>query len=432
MTETLLKNCAYVITQNEKREVLRGCDIVIEDGKIASIKKSSCRAKRRDYEVIDCSSKIVMPSFINSHTHSPMSLIRGYKDDEELSSWLESVWDVESRMRRSDVFAGALFSCLEMIRSGTTCFVDMYFYMEDIAEAVKKAGMRAFLGYGIMDEDKSVGGKMKFSRTLSFLKKMGNKGRGLLHAVVAPHSIYTCSSDLLKKAWELAVERRKLFTIHLAETRWEVWSCVKDHGLKPAEYLKSLGLLDRNTILFHAGWLTKGEISLLAKKNVSAVHCPISNMKLATGSAFPYREMVDHGVRVAIGTDGACSNNSLNMFDEMKTAALLQKWFRWNAREMVAQQALDMVTRTPARILDLDCGAIEIGKHADLLMMDAKHYSMLPHLSVISNVVYSSTPEAVKDVMVNGRFLMRDGEVLTMDEEKVKGVFMKHVERLIE
>jgi 5-methylthioadenosine/S-adenosylhomocysteine deaminase len=431
MENIVLKGCTYILTQNKDREVLKDCNIIIENGKISSISKSLNKRKNNGYEVIDCKGKIIIPSFINAHTHSAMSLLRGYRDDEELDTWLKAVWSIEKKMSRKDVWVGAMFSILEMIKSGITCFVDMYFHMDEVMKAVESTGMRAYLGYGMIDNENEVKRRKELKEAERFVRSVEKNKNERIKAVIAPHSIYTCSEELLIKSIELAKKYNLFLTMHLAETRSEVWYSIKKYALKPVEFLDKIGFLNKKTLLFHASWLTKGEIRLLEQRGSSVVHCPTSNMKLATGGAFPYREMRECNVNIALGTDGVCSNNSLNIFQEMKNAALLQKWFRWNAKEMVAQEALDMATINPARVLGLNAGSIEVGKYADIILLDANHYSMLPHSSIVSNIVYSANSEAITDVIINGKFVMRDGAIQTLDEEKVKEKFMKRVERLI-
>ena len=432
MDGVILKDCACVLTQNRSRDVIEHCDIVIENGRIATIKKASTvRREHRHYEVMDCRKRIVMPSFVNAHTHSAMSLLRGYKDDEKLDAWLKAVWGIEKKMSGKDVYAGALFSCMEMIKSGTTCFVDMYFHMDEVSKAVEKIGMRAYLGYGMIDNGNETKRKNELKEAKKLIKTLEKNGNDKIKAVVAPHSMYTCSEELLVDAKKLANTHGLLLTMHLAETRGEVWYAFKKHALKPVEFLDKIGLLNSKTLFFHASWLTKGEIRLIGKRGCGVVHCPTSNMKLATGGTFPFREMRENGVMMALGTDGACSNNSLNMFQEMKNAALLQKWFRWNAKEIVAQDVLDMATTNPARILGLNTGSIEIGREADIIMLDVKHYSIMPSISILSNIVYSASPEAVSDVMVRGKFIMRNRTLVNIDEEKIKDKFNRRVEGLV-
>lgn len=426
----LLKNCGFVVTQNKARDILRDCDILIENGRIKEIKKE-ISGLAEDFEILDCRNKIVLPAFFNLHTHSPMTLLRGYKDDLELQPWLNEIWKVEAKLKDKHFYLGAKFACLEMIKSGISCFLDMYFGMENIFRAVEEAGIRGFLGEAMMDfkeEGKTEEEIKKAERFINFCTKAKNP---LIKPVVSPHAIYTCSPSLLLQAKEIAKEKGLLYTIHLSETRKEVFDCYKEHKKKPVQYLKDLNLLDEKFVAFHCVWLTLEEISILAKSNAKVVHCPISNMKLATGGVFPFREMREHNILIGLGTDGACSNNSLNILEEMKVACLLQKWFRWNASEISAQEALDLVTINGAKILGINSGSIEEGKNADLVLLDKNHFSLLPSKNLISNLVFSCSREAITDLMVGGRFVMRDRKVLSMDEEKAREEFKKALEELI-
>jgi 5-methylthioadenosine/S-adenosylhomocysteine deaminase len=429
----LLKNCKLVITQNPERKILKGYDILVENGKIKEVRKS-ISAKDYEIEIVDCSKKIALPGLINCHTHSPMILLRGYKDDQLLEDWLKDIWQVEAKLKPKHVEIATLFACIEMIKSGTTCFVDMYFHMNSMLQAVKQAGIRAFLGYGMIDmydwkvnEEKR---EKEITETLRWIKKVSEENNSLIRATIAPHAIYTCSQELLEKSNEIAKQYKLFKTIHLAETRKEVHDCWKNYGKRPVEWLDAIGFLDNQTIAFHASWLTKSEINTLAKKGVKVVHCPSSNLKLATGGSFPFREFLEAKATICLGTDGAASNNSLNMFSEMKFAALLQKWFRWNAKEMLAQQALDLATINSANALELNTGSIEVGKEADLILLDAKHYSLQPSTNVVSNLVYSASSEAVSDVIIAGKIVMRDRKIVTIDEEKVQEKFEKTIESL--
>lgn len=420
----LLKDCASIVTQDKERRILNGFDILIEEGKIKKPEHKGC-------EKIDCQGKIALPSFINCHTHLPMVLLRGYKDDFDLHTWLSEVWKVEAKLRDAEYYAGTKFALIELIKSSTSAYLDMYFGAEAMAEATYQAGLRGYLGFAAMDfEDgeKMHNGLGDIKKSISSVQKQKS---ALVSPVVSPHACYTCSGKILQEAKKIADEKNLLFTIHLAETRKEVYDCYKKHGKRPVEFLDKLGVIDENFVGFHSSWLTKGEIAILGKRKASVVHCPSSNMKLATGGAFPYKELKEAGITIGLGTDGACSNNSLNILGEMKTAALMQKWFRWNAQEMTAQEALDMATINDAKILRLNSGSIEVGKNADIVLMDKDHYSLLPSQNIVSNIVYSASREAITDLIVNGKIIMENRKILTIDEEKVRDEFERVSDRLL-
>ncbi len=424
----LLKNCRVVVTQNAERSILKNIDILIEEGKIKEIAKNIDVSS--ECEIVDCSKKLVIPALFNAHTHASMVLFRGYRDDQELHAWLSDVWKVEAKLKPKHIYAGALFACMEMAKTGTYCFVDMYFEMEEVAKAASEIGLKAFLGYGMIDLFKEDKREKEIKTTEEFIKNIEGKFDGIT-PVLAPHAIYTCSKELLEWVNEFAKEKNLLKTIHLSETRKEVFDCVKVHGIRPVEYLEKINFLDCNTVLFHASWVTKGEIAIIAKANAKVVHCPASNMKLATGGAFPFREYKENGVTICLGTDGACSNNCLDMFREMKFAALLQKWFRWNGAEVNAQEILDTATVNPAKAFGLNSGSIEEGKEANLILLNLNHYSLRPERNVLSNIVYSATGNCVSELIVAGKFVVREGKLVNADEEKIIEKLEKAVEDLL-
>lgn len=426
----LLKGCGVMITQNKERAIFRDYDILIEGGKIKKIAKN-LEEHKKSHEVIDCRNKIVCPSFINMHTHLPMNLMRGFRDDLELRTWLNDIWKVEAKIKEEEYYSGAKFACLEMIKSGTGTFLDMYFGLESIAKAAQEAKLRGYIGRALMDFGDGERQRMVLREAEEDIKMARSRKNPLIVPVISPHSVYTCSKELLEESKNIARKNNLLYTIHLSETRTEVYECFDDYKLRPVEFLDKIGVIDEDFVGFHCGWVTKGEILILGKRKASVVHCPNSNMKLATGGAFPYREFVESKVKIGLGTDSACSNNSLDILSEMKLACLMQKWLRWNACEMVAQDALDMSTINGAQILGLNSGIIEAGKNADIVFFDRKHYSMIPQTSIVSNIVYSASREAITDLMVNGEFVMRDKKVLVMNEEKVKWDFEKASQKLV-
>ena len=432
MASILLKNCKLIFDPLDG--IKKNCDVVVEDNKIKEITKSDVKRKEADFdEVIDCENKLVMPGLVNMHTHAAMVLMRGYNDDADLHSWLNSVWKVEANLKKEDVYIGSLFACIEMIKTGTVFFTDMYFFMDAVKDACEKIGIRAALGYGMLDFGNEEKREREIKETERFFSLFEKDKDDLTFPVLAPHSIYTCSREILEWCVEFAKEKKSLLTIHLSETRKEVYDCLKMNGKRPVPYLADLGFNDVPSIYFHASFLTKDEIRLLgkAKRKCSVVNCPASNMKLATGGCFPFREYIENDVNVCLGTDGACSNNSLDMFEEMKFSALLQKWFRWNGEEMKAKDALKMATVNGYKAYGLNGGRIKEGFLADLITLDLNNISLLPLNDVSSNLVYSVKGNAVLDVLVNGNLVMLDRKIINVDEEKVKNEFLKHVSKLI-
>lgn len=354
----------------------------------------------------DASGKFAFPSFSNGHTHLAMTLMRGAGEGEKLESWLDgAIFPLERRLTPRLVYHGAMLGLAEMIRTGTSSFTDMYYFPEETARAVEKAGLCATLGTPITRF-----GTAYYRDAEDALRIAGRQlaagRRGRVAYCVAPHSIYLNDEETLVRAKELADRHGAPLTIHVSETRRECVECHARTGKWPVEYLDCIGLLGKNTVLVHAAWLTKMEIGLIAASGASVVHCPVSNMKLASGGVMPLRELLDAGVPVALGTDGASSNNSLDMREEMKIGSLLQKSHRWDATAADARTMLRLATRGSTGL-------------AFVRLDDVR---MLPRRDLVSNLVYSGG--RVTDLIVEGRLVMRDDEILAFDEAQAKDDFL--------
>ncbi|MEM3556266.1 MAG: amidohydrolase [Candidatus Micrarchaeia archaeon] len=420
----LIKN-VDVLTQNERREFLRGVDVFIQENRIERIGKNI--KEKADFR-IDGRGKLALPGLINTHTHLAMTLFRGYADDMGFwEAWPKKVWPKEKKLKGEDVYWGSLLGCMEMIRSGTTGFADMYFFMEETAKAVEKIGMRANLAYGMIDLGDAGKREKELRKGERFVREFSGKGR--VKCSFGPHAPYTCSKELLLKSKELAEKYDALIQIHLSETRKEVYDSIKKFGKRPVEYLDSIGFLCARVIAAHCVWLTKREVKLLGDRGVKVSHNPVSNMKLATGGVAPIPQMLENNVCVTLGTDGAVSNNSLNMLETMKFAALLQKNHLWDAEVINAQQALDFATRNGADALGIDAGRIQEGRLADLILIELKTPNMIPFNP--SNIVYSSNPSNISDVIIDGKLVMREREIVTIDEEKTIEKIRRVAERFI-
>lgn len=360
--------------------------------------------------IIDGSGKAILPSFHNAHTHASMTLLRGYADDMDLHTWLsEHIWPFEARLTEDDIYWGARLACLEMIKSGTTFFADMYWHWKGTARAVTEMGMRAALSAAFFDfDDPARAEAMK--RQVMDLHAASAAYPDRIQFILGPHAIYTVSSDSLRWLGEYAARHGLLVHLHLSETQKEVDDCLARHGLRPVEYLHSLGLLAPNLILVHAIWMTGDEMDLLARHGVQVVHCPASNMKLCSGR-FDYAAMKAHGVAVALGTDGCCSNNNLDMMEEMKVASLLAKVTSMDPTALPAQEALDAATVVCANMYGLDSGRIATGKLADCILVDLDDVRMVPGHHLVSNLVYSASSSCVDTTICDGRVLMLGGRV---------------------
>jgi len=427
----LIKNADWIVTQNIKRDILKNKSIYVEGNEILEIGNPKTNA---DF-VIDGKNKLVMPGLINTHTHLGMTILRGYLDDMELHEWLKKSWTVESKLTKEDVYYSSLIGCIEMIKNGITIFNDMYYFGDSVLRAVDESGMRGMFSQAILDtpilEFKTVDESLKVLNNLK--KKWGNNERTLLS--IGPHAIYTCSKETLMKTKEFADKNNLLIHTHLSETEKEVNDCYKKTGKRPAEYLDSIGFFSKNVIAAHCCWLLKEEMKLLKKHDVKVSHCPVSNLKTTAGIA-PVPEMLKYGLCVSLGTDSAASNNSLDLFQEMKFAALLHKNNTHDPTVVPAQQALDLATVNGARALGLEkgIGSLEVEKKADMIILDVKKPSMMPIISgqsVVSHLVYSATGKDVETVIVDGKIIMRDRKLLTFDEEKIFGHTNKMISNLL-
>jgi 5-methylthioadenosine/S-adenosylhomocysteine deaminase len=414
-SETLALRNGWVVTQNPKREIVKA-DVLIENGRIASIGKVG-----NADETIDAKGCAVIPGLINAHTHISMTLMRGIADDVNLEKFLEKTFRVDALRTPEDIKAGAELGAVEMLRSGCTSFVDMYYGQDVIAEAVDESGIRGFLGWVVLDEKFTTQKGSPLKNCEAFIDK--HSGRERIHPLVALQGVYVCSEDTLLGARKLAEKKDTLLHIHLSETRKEVYDHQASTGKRPGDWLYDIGFLSERLLAAHCAWLTMGEIRKLAERGVSAAHCPVSNMKLASGFEAPVPEMQSNGIAVGLGTDGCSSQNRLDMWGEMKTCALLHKVQRLDAAVMPAQRVFDMATIEGARALKIEkeLGSIEVGKTADMAVIDLRHPAMVPTFreNLISNLVYSCQGDCVRDTLVNGKPVVLDGKFTTLDRDAV-------------
>jgi 5-methylthioadenosine/S-adenosylhomocysteine deaminase len=412
----LIKNSA-IVTQNEKRQQLHG-DIYIEEDEIVEIseKPISVEAEFK----IDGRKKLVVPGLINTHTHIPMTLLRGYGDDMLLKNWLEErIWPVESRFDSDSIEIGTKLGLLEMIASGTTTYLDMYFFEDTIGRVTMKAGVRGFLGFAMIDFGTP---EYRADELIPCCERFVKRWRDneLIQPVVAPHATYTCGPETLLKSLEISGKYDVLLHIHCCETREEVYDVEKRYGVRPVEQLNKYGLLSDKMILAHCGWITKNEIQDIKKGGATVSHCPVSNMKIATGGFTPVPELVDSEVPIGLGTDGSASNNVLDMFETMKFCALVHKHHRWDPTVLPAQKVFDFATIEGAKCLGMEkyIGSVEEGKKADLVMLDLNKPHLTPTHDFLSHVVYAANGNDVYATIVNGKILKLDKEFLTLDFEE--------------
>jgi len=361
-------------------------------------------------QIIDAREKIAIPSFFNGHTHAAMTLMRGYSDDLPVQQWLEEkIWPLENKLTQEDVYWGSKLACLEMIKSGTTFFNDMYWHFHGTARAVEEMGIRAAISavlIDMFDEDESRR-QMEYNQEL-FEEHQQYSDR--IQFALGPHALYTVSEKSLLWAKDFADEHDLKIHIHLSESEDEINGVLDKHNLRPVEYLDKIGFLGENVIACHNIWLNDNELKLLRENDVKLVHLPVSNMKLGSGF-FPYKKIKEHNFSVALGTDGCSSNNNLDMMEEMKFASMKAKIHTMETTTLPAEEAFDMATINGARMFDINAGKIAEGKLADLLLLDLNRPEMTPNYNTISNIVYSANGASVDTTICNGKILMQDGYV---------------------
>jgi 5-methylthioadenosine/S-adenosylhomocysteine deaminase len=381
----------------------------------------------RAEQVLDGSGQAILPSFVNGHTHAAMTLLRGFADDMDLHTWLHDyIWPLEARLTPEDVTIGAKLACLEMIKSGTTFFNDMYWHYEATASAVEEMGIRAALSSVFIDFNDPETAQRRWRECLELYEGNRNASERVTFAL-GPHAIYSVGRDSLLKARDFARENGVLIHLHLGETEKEFQDARQQWGLTPVEYLNSLDLLGPNLCACHAIWLTEGDMDLLAEKNVKVIHNPASNLKLCSGF-FPYAGLKSRGICIGLGTDGCSSNNNLDMLEEMKIASLMAKAWTKDPTSMPASEIFDAATRSGARIFGLDCGEIREGWVADCILVDLNHPQLVPNHTLISNLVYSANGDCVRSTICNGRVLMHDRQV--EGEEEILARAREAAERL--
>ncbi|MFB6163679.1 MAG: amidohydrolase [Haloarculaceae archaeon] len=369
---------------------------------------------------LDASEGLVVPGFVNAHTHVAMTLLRGYADDKPLDAWLqEDIWPVEAALEPEDVRAGAELGILEMIRGGTTAFSDMYFHVGEIADAVEAAGVRAVLGHTAITVGKDEeAARADCQESLDVARELRGAADGRVATTFQPHSLTTVGEQYLREFVPEARDADLPIHFHANETDNEVDPIVAEHGERPLEYADDVGLLGERDFLAHGVHVDETEIDLLAESGTGVIHCPASNMKLASGMA-PVQAMLDAGVTVGLGTDGAASNNDLSMLDEMRDAAMLGKLAAGDASAVDAPTVVEMATRGSADALGLDSGRIEAGANADLAVLDLDRPHLTPANDLVSHLAYAAEAADVRHTVCDGAVLMRDNEVQTLDEQRV-------------
>ena len=368
--------------------------------------------------VIDGHGKFATPGLVNAHTHASMTLLRSYSDDKALMDWLQKdIWPIEEKMKRRDIYWGAALAVVEMIKCGTTAFMDMYGpCMEEVAKVTDESGLRGALCRGIIG---IFDGEERLQSNVELFKNFNGAADGRIKVMFGPHAIYTCPPDFLRKICETAKALGAEIHMHMNETLDEINGCIKDYGKRPFEVVVETGLLDLGFLAAHCVHLSDNEIEIMKAKNVRVAHNPTSNTKLASGIA-PVNKMMNAGLTVGIGTDGASSNNNLDMLEEIRLAALLAKIDTLSPLTLPADTALKMGTEYGAKAVGFEnVGRIEQGYKADIVLWDMRGVEWQPNYNPVSLLIYSANSSSADTVIVNGKILMQGRELKTLDEEKI-------------
>ena len=405
--------------------------IVIEGQNIKAVGNIAIEDESIFDSVIEGKNLLAMPGLVNTHSHAAMSLFRGYADDMGLMQWLfDKIFPMEAKLIAEDVRSGSELAILEMIKSGTTTFSDMYFFLDETAKVVKESGIRAYLAPGITDP--KVADCDPITTFLDLYEKWHGMADGRLHVIPGPHAPYTCSPDLIRRVVKEAKKHHLPMHIHIAETNAENEQIMDRYHKRPVEYLADLGFFDGAKVLAaHGVYLNASDISYLSDKDITVLHNPRSNMKLASGIA-PVEALLQAGINVSLGTDSACSNNNLDMFQEMRAAAYVAKLKELDPESLPVARVLEMATINGAKGLGFEGGMLKTGMFADIILIDMDKPHLTPLYDHASHLVYAASGSDVDTVIVNGQLLMKHRELLTIDEEKVKAKANSAIKRLLE
>ncbi len=414
----VLINNGLVLEFDKEPEI---SSIAISNGNILEI-RNNLEQKYAAKQIIDAANKIVMPGFVNTHSHVAMSYFKGLADDLPLQEWLtKHIWPVESKFLSAEfVEDAALHGCAEMIKNGITTFSDMYFFGDQTAKSAEKSGIRAVIGEGVLDYP--VANYQNADEIFNYIRKMYDKYKSneLIDFAIAPHAIYTCGKENLIKAKDLAQELGILLHIHLSETKQEVEDCINNTGMRPVEYLDSIGFFEGKVVTAHAIWLDENEQNIMAKNNSSVSINTSSNLKLASGFD-SFKSYVEHGVNISLGSDGVASNNNLSILQEIGLTAKLQKALNDDPTFLPAKEMIKIATIGGAMALDKfdQIGSIEVGKKADIILIDTNTIEAQPMYDPYSHLVYSLSSEQIKDVIINGKIVLKDRKLINIDENEL-------------
>ncbi len=423
MANRILIKDATLVTMDENRDQDRGIvntgDLYIENDLIKQI-TCGMEVTPEDVQIISGKNKVVIPGLINLHNHAAMTLFRSYADDYPLMEWLtKKIFPAEAKLTEDDVYWGTSLALLEMIRGGTTTFVDMYYYMEQTARACQEAGIRALLSQVFINSGNNKG-LNSLEDAIDFIENWQDENNGRIQAILGPHALYTCPPDFLKKMLKKTEHLNAIIHIHLSESRGEVEETLKNYQKTPVALLEEIGLFERDVIAGHCVHLNDQDIAILSSRGVGISHNPCSNLKLANGIA-PLKKLLDHGACVGLGTDGAASNNNLDMFEEIKLCSLLQKGLLEDPTAIPALEAFKLATRGGVKAIKKEnsLGILKEGAKADLAIVDFNKPHLQPHNDPVANLVYAASAGDVETVIIDGNILYHKGEFLTMDQERI-------------
>lgn len=422
MSEILIKGVAFAGGGRYNVRVKNNLiDSIIDVDKTTDDVAGDCNADSdsSDLKIIDGKGKVLLPGLINMHTHSSMTLMRGAREDDRLQSWLKAIWKMESKLDPEIVYYGTKLACIEMIKTGTTCFFDEYLRTSYSSKAAIDMKLRGFHGYEFLN----FFNKGKIGECKDECRRKYEESRSwdpIARFMVSVHSPYTVSPELIVWAASFAKENNLILNVHLSETEKEVTDSVTAHGVSPVAYLEKLGVLGPNVVAAHSLWLSDEDVDILGKNNVTTVHNINSNLKLSSGYRFRYTELKKAGANVCIGTDGCASSNNLDLLEAMKTAALVQKGWRGDPTVMPINELVDIATINAAKVLGINAGKIEKGALADLILVDIQNYAFTPNINFFANLIYSANSSCIDTLICNGKVLMEeryvDGEKEIIEE----------------